>query len=160
MEHQSENRRIAAKLNSSVAGFYRKYSGLENALASQRLEKDMWSPKEIIGHLIDSASNNHQRFIRLQITDRLVFPEYGKDNLRWVEIGHYNDMDFADVILTWKQYNLLIGKIIEQADMSKLANCWEKGGEEITLIALMADYLKHIEGHLASFENTLKQLHP
>jgi hypothetical protein len=27
---------------------------------------DKWSKKEILGHLIDSAANNHQRFIRAQ----------------------------------------------------------------------------------------------
>jgi hypothetical protein len=160
MTHQSENSKLAAKLNLSVARFYSKYAGLDDALASKRLEKDTWSLKEIIGHLIDSASNNHQRFIRLQIADRLVFPDYGNDNLKWVQLGHYNDMDFADVMLTWKQYNLLIGKIIEEADAGKLSNCWKTGEKEITLIELMTDYLRHLEEHLASFETTLKQLAP
>ena len=35
-----------------------------------------WSPKEIVGHLIDSAANNHQRFIRAQFTDDLICPSY------------------------------------------------------------------------------------
>ena len=158
MTHHTENRKLAARLNISVAEFYRQYSSLDNELASKRLEKDTWSLKEVIGHLIDSASNNHQRFIRLQITDQLVFPDYGKDNLRWVELGHYNDIDFADLILTWKQYNLLLTKIIEEADVSRLLNYWKTGEKEITLIDLMTDYLRHMEAHLASFKNTLKQL--
>jgi hypothetical protein len=160
MTHRSENRKLAARLNLSVARFYSQYSGLDDALTSKRLSKQSWSPKEIIGHLIDSASNNQQRFIRLQIVDQLVFPEYGKDNLKWVALGHYNDMDFADVLLTWKQYNLLIEKIIEEADVRCLSNCWKTGEKEITLINLMKSYVEHLEGHLDSFENTLRQLNP
>jgi len=158
MTHPSENRSLAAELNLSVTNFYRQYCGLDNALTSKQLGKDTWSLKEIIGHLIDSASNNHQRFIRLQIVDQLIFPDYGKDNLKWVRLGHYNDMDFADVILAWKQYNLLIGKIIEEVDASRLSNYWETGGKEIKLGELIEDYLAHLKGHLASFENTLRQL--
>ena len=158
MTHQSENRKLAVELNLSVANFYKKYYRLDNTLASRRPGKNIWTLKEMIGHLIDSASNNHQRFIRLQIVDQLIFPDYGKDNLRWVQLGHYNDMDFADVILTWKQYNLLIGKIIEEVDASRLSNYWKTDGKEIKLRELMEDYVVHLKGHLASFENTLRQL--
>ena len=160
MTRQSETRMLAAQLNLCVANFFRRYCGLNDTLTSKRLSKEAWSPKEIIGHLIDSASNNHQRFIRLQIVDQLVFPEYGKDNLKWVELGHYNDMDFADVLLTWKQYNLLIEKIIEEADVSSLSNRWKTGAKEITLIEVMTSYVAHLKAHLASFEDTLRQLTP
>lgn len=160
MTNQSETRKLAAHLNLSVANFFRRYSSLDDTLTSKRLSKESWSPKEIIGHLIDSATNNHQRFIRLQMVDQLVFPEYGKDNLKWVELGRYNDMDFADVLLTWKQYNLLIGKIIEEADVSSLSNRWQTGEKEITLIEVMTSYVEHLDGHLASFEDTLRQLKP
>jgi hypothetical protein len=158
MAHELENRKLAAELNSSVASFYTRHCRLDNALSSKRTGPETWSPKEIIGHLIDSACNNHQRFIRLQIVEQLVFPDYGKDNLKWVRLGHYNDMDFADVILTWKQYNLLICKIIEEVDAGKLSNYWNNNGKEIGLSELMEDYVKHLKGHLASFENTLGQI--
>lgn len=160
MKQQSGNREIAAELNSSIDNFYKRYCQLDNTLTSKRPGKDMWTLKEIIGHLIDSASNNHQRFIRLQIADRLIFPDYGRDNLKWVELGHYNDLDFADVMLAWKQYNLLIVKIIGEVDESKLLNYWKTGEKEITLIELMTDYLRHLKEHLAAFNNTLKQLGP
>lgn len=158
MTDNSETARVASELNLAVATFYKRYCGLDNTTASQRPAEDMWSPKEIIGHLIDSASNNHQRFIRLQIADQLIFPDYGKDNLKWVQLGHYYDMDFADVLLTWKQYNLLIATIIKQADVSTLSHCWKTDGKEITLIALIVDYLRHLKGHLEYFETTLGQL--
>jgi hypothetical protein len=42
---------------------------------------DKWSLKQIIGHLIDSASNNHQCFVRFCLVPELVFPKY--DNEAW-----------------------------------------------------------------------------
>lgn len=153
-------RELAAKLRASVTNFYGQYSGIDNTLASKRPGEGTWSPKEIIGHLIDSASNNHQRFIRLQIADQLLFPDYGKDNLKWVQLGHYYDLEFSDIMFTWKQYNVLIEKIIEEADQSSLANRWITGGKQVTLMELIADYVKHLQGHLNSFEETIRQLNP
>jgi len=49
--------------------------------------EDKWSPKEIIGHLIDSASNNHQRFVRAQFTDELIFAGYEQEG--WVRVQDY-----------------------------------------------------------------------
>ena len=158
MADQPETRRIAAALNSSVDGFFARYHGLDNSLSATRPAPGTWSPKEIIGHLIDSAANNHQRFIRLQMAGELVFPEYGKDNLKWVQLGHYNDMDFCDVILAWKQYNLVIARIIQEADPGCLLNRWKTDGKEVTLIEVIRNYLTHLNGHLASFEYTLRQL--
>jgi len=112
-----------------------------------------------MGHLIDSASNNHQRFVRLQIVDELIFPGYGKDNSRWLEIERYNELDFSDVILLWKQYNVLIGNIIKGADEGKLENYWIKSdGDRITLKDLMIDYVRHLKEHVKHFEQTLEEI--
>ena len=35
-----------------------------------------WSPKEELGHLVDSAANNHQRIVRGQSEDKLAMPGY------------------------------------------------------------------------------------
>jgi hypothetical protein len=43
------------------------------------LSKGKWSAREVIGHLIDSAANNHQRFVRAQFRDDLVFPGYEQE---------------------------------------------------------------------------------
>jgi hypothetical protein len=32
-----------------------------------------WSAKQVMGHLIDSAFNNHQRFVRAQLSSSLSF---------------------------------------------------------------------------------------
>ena len=150
---------VVNELNSAVNAFYQKYKDLDNEISSKRPAADTWTPKEIIGHLIDSASNNHQRFVRLQIVDELTFPGYGKDNSKWLEIQKYNEMNFSDIMLLWKQYNVLIGHIIKVADESKLENRWiNSEGDKKALRDLMTDYLRHLKDHLKHFEETLQEI--
>ena len=150
---------VYLELNSTVDDFFNKYKGLDNKITSTRLGVDKWTLKEIVGHLIDSASNNHQRFVRLQIVDELIFPGYGKDNSKWLEIQKYNEMNFADIILLWQQYNILIGNIIKRADVSKLENRWiNSEGDKKTLRDLMIDYVRHLKDHTQHFEQTLQEI--
>ena len=152
-------RDIYLELNSIINGFYDKYKDLDNEIASKKPGVDKWTLKEIMGHLIDSASNNHQRFVRLQIVDELIFPGYGKDNSKWLEIAKYNEMNFSDIMLLWKQYNILIGNIIKGADESKLENRWKNSeGDKKTLKDLMTDYVRHIKDHIKHFEETLEEI--
>ncbi len=153
MDHIS----LADQLGSAVDAFYKRFHDLNDASASRRPGEGSWSPKEIIGHLIDSASNNHQRFIRLQIQERLVFPGYGKDNMKWVTTAHYNDMRYGDVLSLWREYNVLIGNIIRNADPAKLQNYWDGAEGKKTLLELMKGYVDHLKDHLASFAIALEK---
>jgi hypothetical protein len=161
LRHQKDGimENVSKELISAVNPFYQKYKNLDNEITSKRPAADKWTLKEIIGHLIDSASNNHQRFVRLQIVDELIFPGYGKDNSKWLEIQKYNDMNFSDIMLLWKQYNVLIGNIIKVADESKLENRWiNSEGDKKALKDLMTDYLRHLKDHLRHFEETLQEI--
>jgi len=149
---------LADELGTAVNAFYTTYRGLDDVLASMQPSGGGWSPKEIIGHLVDSASNNHQRFVRLQIQERLAFPDYAKDNMKWVAIEHYNAMAFDELLSLWRLYNILLENIIRKADPEKLQNCWETGGKNLSLMFLMTDYLRHIKEHTASFEKTLEEV--
>ena len=70
-----------------------------------------WSPSEIIGHLIDSASNNHQRFVRAQFQDDLVFPGYEQD--AWVDTQKYRDAPWHEIVTLWRHVNLHIARVME-----------------------------------------------
>jgi hypothetical protein len=117
-----------------------------------------WSPKEIIGHLIDSASNNHQRFVRAQFTDDLVFAGYEQEG--WVRVQNYQGEEWADLVQLWRLYNQhlvhLISLVPEETRMKlrykhnlhELASDSLKEDEPVTLDWFMRDYVEHLKKHL------------
>jgi hypothetical protein len=111
------------------------------------IAKGKWSKKEILGHLIDSVSNNHQRIVRTLLVTNLNFPAYEQD--KWVKIQHYQGEDWLILIDLWKNYNLhllhLIS-IIPEESLNKLCRIGDK--EPISLLFLIEDYLNHLKHHL------------
>lgn len=79
-----------------------------------------WSRKEIIGHLIDSASNTHQRFVRAQLTDNLSFPGYEQD--AWVKCQHYQNESWVDLVQLWRSHNLHLLHVVSCLPEDKLGN--------------------------------------
>jgi hypothetical protein len=118
--------------------------------------EDKWSLKEIVGHLIDSASNNHQRFVRLQFDDLLDFPPY--EGEEWVMVQKYCNMDWKRLIMLWHSYNCILISIIENMDSSTYTNVWVKGEETIRLDELIIDYYRHMRLHVQHFESRLKEI--
>lgn len=116
-----------------------------------------WSPREIIGHLVDSASNNHQRFVRGQLQDDLVFPGYAQED--WVRIGRYQDASWQELVTFWQLFNLQIARVMEGTpeDIRKrprprhsfdVIGVPIKDGEAATLEHVMSDYVVHLQHHL------------
>ena len=117
-----------------------------------------WSSKEIIGHLIDSAANNHLRFVRAQFTDDLVFPGYEQE--QWVRIQSYQREDWEQLVRLWKHYNLHLVHMmssVSEESLRKLRNkhnlhqiAWKPVAESepVTLEYFMRDYVAHLKHHL------------
>jgi hypothetical protein len=104
-----------------------------------------WSKKEIIGHLIDSATNNHQRFVRGQFE---AIPEIQYDQNKWNAFGFYQDIDSAQIINFWKFYNIQLLEIIKRIPSNHLNNQIRIGGDLLALEFLIVDYVDHLEHHL------------
>jgi hypothetical protein len=149
---------VSKDLNAVVSTFYLKHKDIDNKIASKRHDPKEWTLKEIIGHLVNSACNNHQRFIGLQFVSEMHFPEYQKFHLEWLGQENFNELDFADLILLWKQYNIFIAHLISNIDRSKLGNSFVMESKTLTLQALIVDYVNHLKGHLKQFEETLQQV--
>lgn len=146
----------ANELRHLVTTFAWQHEDLPEALTAVKLSADAWSLREILGHLIDSASNNHQRFVRLQREAHLVFPSY---HYSWIETGRYNELAFAEILPLWKHFNMLLAHLMATVDPAALPHTWAlDGGGTITLEALMIDYLRHLKEHLAHFEERLAEL--
>lgn len=143
------------KLKELVLELYDKNKDLSEEFTSIQLSADKWSVKEIFGHLLDSAANNYQRFIRLQEEKNLLFPGYGTD---WVKTVPYNTYPFKNLLSLWKEYNLLICHIVENLDSSVLQNSWNTGEAELTLEFLVKDYISHLNLHINHLKERLQEL--
>lgn len=113
--------------------------------ASHRVE-GKWSRKEVLGHLIDSASNNHQRFVRLQLETGLRLPGYAQNE--WVQRQNYQGRDWSDLVALWLAYNRHLQHVVENLDAPSLAHTWHSPKGEVSLEFIIADYLRHLRHHL------------
>jgi len=110
-----------------------------------------WIKKEILGHLIDSAANNHQRFVRAQAVDPFVWPGY--DQHFWVSVHRYRDRSWAELVELWVGLNRHVAQIIEGVPPVRLSTrCVIGDAEPATLEWWMRDYLRHLRHHLAQIE--------
>lgn len=124
---------------------------VENKKISEiKLGPDKWTLKEIVGHLIDSASNNHQRFVRLQLDQTISLPGYGAEE--WVSNSNIQNLDYDFVINFWKLYNQFLLNLIKGINPNSMNNIWKTvEGEEHTLEFLIDDYFAHMELHFQMF---------
>lgn len=112
--------------------------------------------KQILGHLIDSASNNHQRMIRLQYNTELIFPDYRQDNDRWIGLQQYQYEDWYELVQLWKYYNLHMIHLISAVDQAKLNNTWHDfEGTEVTLQQMIEGYLSHLQLHINEIQELI-----
>ena len=112
--------------------------------------------KQILGHLIDSASNNHQRMIRLQYNTNLIFPDYRQDNDLWIALQDFQSEDWNNLIQLWKYFNLHMVQVIKSVDQSKLDNYWHDfEGTKVTLREMIEGYLWHINLHLSEIQELI-----
>lgn len=104
-----------------------------------------WSKKEIIGDLIHSATNNHQRFVRGQFES---IPEIRYDQNKWNECGFYQQIDSKQIISFWTIYNKQLIEIIKRIPTENLKRQIRVGEKLLTLEFLINDYVEHLEHHL------------
>jgi hypothetical protein len=105
-----------------------------------------WSRKEILGHLLDSAANNHHRFVRAQFQDDFSMPAYAQE--AWVATQHYQDRSWPHLIEFWTSYNRHLLHLMEQVPEYRRRNSCRIGGDDpVTLEFLMIDYVRHLQHH-------------
>lgn len=148
----------AARLKSIVERASGQFLEIPDDAAGVRPHPNKWSPKEIVGHLIDSASNNHQRFLRAQFQADLVFPGYAQES--WVEAQCYAETPWAELVELWRAFNLHIVRVMAAAPESlRMRSVDSHNFDEIawqtvprdrptTLDYFMEDYVDHLEHHV------------
>jgi DinB family protein len=134
-------------------------STLPESTVTWRPRPTAWCAKEIIGHLIDSAANNHQRFVRARGQDDLVFPGYEQDE--WVSAQRYASAPWDEIVTLWHAYNRHLARVMaavpgdvryrkhDRHNLDQLG--WQPyaADQPATLDDLMHDYVLHLKHHLS-----------
>ena len=105
-----------------------------------------WSPKEELGHLIDSAANNHIRFVLASLNGEFRGGGYAQDE--WVTAHGYQDLSWQDIIDTWYRYNSLLAHLIGRIPENRMQNLCAIGPTVETLRFVIEDYVLHMQHHL------------
>lgn len=141
----------ARKLRAIVEEEMPRLLGMSEEEAVHRPAPGKWCRKEILGHLIDSAANNHQRFVRAQPGEELRFPGYAQDE--WVARQCYAEEDWSDLVDLWSSWNAHLSHVIARLPQGALSsNCRIGAGEPVTLGFLVEDYVRHLEHHLQQID--------
>ena len=137
---------MVTPLSAVVASALPRLQAISEDVASQKPAPHKWSKKEILGHLVDSAANNHQRFIRLQVQPELTLPGYDQDD--WVRLNGYQQMPWSEIMTLWSAYNRHLAVVIASLNEDALGHVWHSPDGDVTLEFIATDYVRHLEHHL------------
>ena len=138
---------LSEKLVRAVQFADKKLQTVSEADSAKPALKGGWSRKQVIGHLIDSASNNHQRFVRASLQGSLEFPGYDQDGC--VRVQTVQEAPWPLLIGLWTNYNFYLAHVIAYLPPEKLAAVCKIGDNApVTLKFLAEDYLRHLLHHL------------
>jgi nitroreductase len=135
------------QLRSLIVRLPGRLAAISREAAAAKPGPDRWSANEELGHLIDSAANNHQRIVHAQLEDNLSLPEY--DGERWVELHGYQNREWTELIAYWRTGNAQLLAAAEAAPQSAWSHTLAVGGSEpVTLGFVLDDYVTHMSHHL------------
>jgi len=149
----------AEELMAAVDADYARLDAMRDESTAIAPAPGKWSPREIIGHLVDSAINHHVRIVRAQLEDDMVFPGY--DQERWVSMQRYRDRSWSELISLWRALNSHIAMTVElippdvatrprtRHNLDRIGWKTVPRDRPATLEYLVRDYIGHLRHHLA-----------
>ncbi len=143
---------ISQELESLIKEWEPKLFTLGNDVITERHNTQNRTVKQIVGHLVDSASNNTHRIIHLQYQESpLIFPDYANlgNNDRWIFIQNFQNENWDSLVQLWKYSNIHIAHVIRNVDAEKLENEWISAlNQNVSLKAMIVDFPRHFKLHL------------
>ena len=144
-----------------IAAWEPRLSALSEDVVSNRRNSQNRNIKQILGHMVDSATNNTHRIIHLQYQGNpLIFPDYAAlgNNDRWIAIQNYQTKNWSDLVQLWNFSNRHIIHVINNVNPDKLDNIWLSAlDEEVSLRNMINGYLSHFELHLNEIEELINR---
>ena len=138
---------LAALIRGIVERESPRLSAMGEPEVSRRPGPGRWCPKEVLGHLVDSALNNLQRFVRAQLADSLEFPGYEQE--QWVRLQGWAGADWNEVLALWQALNTRAARVVEAIPARHMQTPFRiGGGEPQSLEAVIRGYVTHAEHHL------------
>ena len=148
----------ARRLRAALAAAEPRLRAISDQQSAQPLAPGKWSARQVIGHLIDSAGNNHQRFVRASLQDDMVFPGYAQE--QWVELQRYQDTPWSELLTLWGAFNRHLANVMaaipnetrervrSHHNLDEIATYPPAHPAEATLEYFMRDYVDHLERHM------------
>jgi hypothetical protein len=138
-----------------------KLTTLSEDIISNNFNSQNRTIKQIVGHMIDSASNNTHRIVHLQYQPSpLIYPDYANlgNNDRWIAIQNYQEEKWYDLVQLWKYSNLHVVHVIKNVKVEKLNNVWITAlNKNVSLKEMISDYLRHFKLHLNEIEELINK---
>lgn len=158
----TEFRQICDELAMLITSWEIKLAGLPEQTITSRRNSQNRSIRQIVGHMVDSATNNTHRIIHMHYQQSPVnYPDYANlgNNDRWIAIQNYQEEDWSDLVRLWAAVNRHMIHLIRQTDESKLNQKWITAlKEHITLQEMIADFPRHFKLHLNEISALINQL--
>ena len=143
----------AARLHESIDQALQLVQGVDDTRTTVTPEKGGWCARQILGHLIDSACNNHRRFVLAQSPDFTHYESYNQDE--WVDRQRYDKVAWRDLVTLWTAYNRHLAHVISCVPDAAAAREVVGSGGAVTLAWLMEDYVRHLRHHVDQIRGLL-----
>lgn len=146
----------AARLRDTVDEALEMFEGVDEARTAVRPAPGKWCAREVLGHLIDSACNNHRRFVLGHAPQTARWDGYEQD--LWVSSQRYADERWWDLVALWTAYNRHLAHVMASTPpgVAEHAALSPDGARQVTVSFLMDDYVTHLRHHLDQIRGLLK----
>jgi len=157
----NEFKSIIQELLNLIKEWEPKLSALPDDVITERRNSQNRTIKQIVGHMVDSASNNTHRIIHLQYQQSpLIFPDYASlgNNDRWIAIQNYQDEEWNNLVQLWKYSNIHVTHVIRNINIEKLDNVWISAlNDKISLKAMVVDFPRHFKLHCGEINDLINK---
>lgn len=146
--------RLAVEFRKKLDGIYASLLAIPEGLADTSWREGGWTRKQVLGHMLDSAANNRQRFVRAATEGSFAGPDYSQDG--WVAAHGYVDQSWETLLRWWKVGHEILTAVVDCIPEERLAaRCVVGDDGAVTLRFLIEDYTRHQHHHLGQLQSTV-----